>query len=190
MTFMNISSTSSEDDLTRDNRHERQSIKSAPSAKQIQDDFVKHLSDIKLETPTSAISTMPKVSQKSTSALPAGAQAAATPATMQDSATPAPQQAPATSAAGLPPQLQPQPVPGTSQTPSINPYTKPPPSTLEETKARFQLEALEFSKVELNIHNMGNILQYWTPTLCAEIQLYRQCIVEVFFFFFFSGKGS
>ena len=120
---------------------------------------------------------MPKVSQKSTSALPAGAQTAATSATTQEAATPAPQQAPAPSAAGLPP--QPQPVPGTSQTPSVNPYTKPPPTTLDETMARFQLAALEFSKVESNIHNMGNILQYWTPTLCAEIQSYRQCIVEV-----------
>ncbi len=184
---MDISSTSSEDNLTRDKRHERRRIKSAPSAKRIQDDFVKNLSDIRLETPTSAISTMPKVFQKSTSALPAGAQAAptlpvgaqaaATPATAQEFATPAPPQAPATSAAGLPP--QPQPVPGTSQTPSVNPYTKPPPTTLEETMARFQLAALEFSKVESNIHNMGNILQYWTPTLCAEIQSYRQCIVEV-----------
>ena len=41
------------------------------------------------------------------------------------------------------------------------------------------MAALEFSKVELNIHNMGNILQYWTPTLCAEIQSYSKCIVEV-----------
>ena len=40
------------------------------------------------------------------------------------------------------------------------------------------MAAVEFTKVEINIHNMGNILSYWTPTLCAEIQSYRQAIIE------------
>ena len=163
---MDISSTSSEDDLTRDKRHERRRIKSALSAKQIQEDFVKNLSDIKLETPTSATSTMPKASQKQATAPPVGTQDAATPATLQASATPA---------AGI----MPQPVPGTSNNaPFINPYDKPPPLTLEETKARFQVAALAFTKVEHNIQNMGNLLSFWTSTLCTEMETHRQVLIS------------
>ena len=60
----------------------------------------------------------------------------------------------------------------------LPPYDKPPPLTLEETKARFQMAALEFTKVEHNIHNMGNILSFWTPTLCSEMETHRQVLIN------------
>ena len=110
---------------------------------------------------------MPKtIPQTQATATPAGTQEAATPATLQASATPA-----ATNT--------PQPIPGTSHNaPSVNPYDKPPPLTLEETKARFQMAAVEFTKVEHNIHSMGNILSFWTPTLCSEMETHRQVLIS------------
>ena len=109
LTFMDISSASSEDNLNRDKWHERRriarlsSIKSAPSARRSQEDFIKTLSDIKLETPSSEISKMPKtIPQKQATATLAGTQDAATPATLQASATPVATESP-------------QPIPGTSR---------------------------------------------------------------------------
>ena len=86
----------------RDKWHERQHIMSAPSARRIQEDFVKNPSDIKFETPSSEISKMPKmIPQKQATATPAGTQDAATPATVQATATSAATKTP-------------QPIPGVS----------------------------------------------------------------------------
>ena len=101
---MDISSASSEDNLIRDKWHERRriarlsSIKSAPSARRIHEDFIKNLSDIKLESLSSEISKMPKtIPQKQATATLAGTQDAATPATLQASATQAATESPGTS---------------------------------------------------------------------------------------------
>ena len=90
---------------------------------------------------------MPKtIHQKQATATPAGTQDAATPATLQASATLATTESP-------------QLVPGTSRDAAFpNPYKKGPPNTLEETKARFQMAALSFTKVESNVKGMGNLL--------------------------------
>ena len=105
---------------------------------------------------------MPKtIPQKQATAIPAGTQATATLAGTQDAATRATLQAYAAPAATD----TPQPIPGTSRDAAFaNPYKKPPPTTLEETKARFQMAALSFTKVESNIYDMGNLLTFWTPT--------------------------
>ena len=128
---MDISSTSFEDDLSQDTRHKRRCIKSAPSATRIQEDFVKHLSDIKLETSFREISTMPKmIPQKQAAATPAGTQDAATLATAQATATPASTETP-------------QSFPGTSRDAAFpTPHDPGQPSTLEKTKARFQMAAM------------------------------------------------
>ena len=147
---MDISSTSSEDDLSRDTRHERRRIKSAPSSRRIQEDFVKHLSYIKLETPPSEIPTMSKT-------LPpkqANANPAATLATTQDAATPATAQATATPATidTL------QPIPETSRDAAFpTSYDPGQPSTLEDTKARFQMAAMSFSKTETYVLGLGSL---------------------------------
>ena len=117
--------------------------------------------------PSSEISMMPKtIPHKQATATPAGTQDAATPATLQASATPAATESP-------------QPIPGTSRNAAFpNPYEKPPPTTLEETKARFQIAALSFTKVESNIHGMGNLLTFWTPTLSSETEMHRQVLIS------------
>ena len=98
LTFMDIRSASSEDNLIQDRRHERRRIKSAPSARRIHEDFIKNLSDIKLESLSSEISKMPKtIPQKQATATLAGTQDAATPATLQASATQAATESPGTS---------------------------------------------------------------------------------------------
>ena len=110
---------------------------------------------------------MPKtIPQTQATATQAGTQDAATPATLQASATPAATDTP-------------QPIPGTSRDAAfVNPYKLPPPTTMEETKARFQMAALSFTKVESNIYNMGNLLTFWTPTLCSEMERHKQVLLS------------
>ena len=49
---------------------------------------------------------------------------------------------------------------------------------MEETKARFQMAALSFTKFESNIYGMGNLLTFWTPTLVSEMGRHKQVLLS------------
>ena len=123
--------------------------------------MAKNLSDIKLETLSSKISKMPKtIPQKQATATPAEHDDA-TPATVQVTATPAATETPQT-------------IPGTSRDSYFpTPYHPEQPTTVEETKTRFQMAAISFTKVEYNVMGMGNLLTRWTLTLSKDMEVHR-----------------